>query len=220
MKWLQAMIRAPPAAAQVRAAVWGHLPMEEPVVDNEGRLRPGATPYAKQFEADLMLFADLTAAEEFFEAWVATGSSWRALFSDEGLQEMFIRNDFGVLRAAARQQEELLEKLIGGSKARLDTDAVEWTCRLRTAQGDECGRLFGCEAALCMHQVRAQDHGWRRPLHLGVVTNQCPACSSCFASTASAQQHVRFAWQRGYCMPGLADSLWPAVAVVSCLPHV
>lgn len=49
MKWLQAMVRAPAAAAQVRAAVWGHLPMEESIIDNAGGLRPGANSFAKQF---------------------------------------------------------------------------------------------------------------------------------------------------------------------------
>eukprot|EP00969_Alexandrium_andersonii_P204365 9031229-Alexandrium_andersonii.AAC.1 len=62
-----------------------------------------------------------------------------------------------------------------------------------------------------MHRRMGKSHAARTHLASLVVTNQCIFCKSAFASRASAQQHTRYAFVRGYCMADMAFLPRPVV---------
>ena len=66
VKWLQQIVLHPGPARQVRAAVWGHLPGEQPTISPTGAINPEANPFAKHFVAGLWFFYSTSSAEEFF----------------------------------------------------------------------------------------------------------------------------------------------------------
>jgi hypothetical protein len=79
VKWLQQILRFPRANRQLRSAIWGHLPGEEPTIDEEGQLHAEANPFAKQLSKDLWLYHGLSPCEEFFFKWERFGYPWQSL---------------------------------------------------------------------------------------------------------------------------------------------
>ena len=65
-KWLQQIVANPKDARQVRAAIWGHLPGEQPTINDKGQIAEQANPFAQQFFTDLWLYFDLSPFDEFF----------------------------------------------------------------------------------------------------------------------------------------------------------
>ena len=98
VKWLQAMVKAPAAHAQTRAALFGSL-FEFSNLDENG-LVAGGSPYAAAFQDSLLLFEGLSGWEDFFDQWDRVGRDWRKLFSDVETADLFTRAYAGILRQA------------------------------------------------------------------------------------------------------------------------
>jgi hypothetical protein len=78
-------------------------------------------------------------------------------------------------------------------------DTREFKCQILCINGENCNKRFRTQRALITHQRFSSEHGVRHPFLKYVQSNQCPFCSSVFRTIATARQHVKFSFVRGYC---------------------
>ena len=215
VKWLQSMAVNPQHHKQVLAALWGRLgPAGPEQLTPEGVTRTGANPWALQLERDLEEFSKLEGwCELLAEARTSSGGiSIKKLF-ECGFAERFCSSDAGQLRQAELSREvpppcwdrEEYERQQDQQEGPASGEAVgrheEHSCF-------DCGATFASLRACRAHSRKL--HGHRKLIHMCTLSNQCPWCSSTFASKHIAARHAENAYLRGVCKADAA--LWPYAA--------
>ena len=91
-------------------------------------------------------------------------------------------------------------------------ESEHWhTCTLISKGGDICNKRFPTASALLSHQIHSKQHDCklRHTLNECIWTNQCPCCSTTFASIESTKQHIIGSYQQGSCLMDLSATKWP-----------
>ena len=126
VKWWQAMTEhSHHAHLQTMAAIWGHLPDEEPTLTPERFLAPTANPFAVVFSTDLHLFKGLSGTEEFFELREEGQFPVVAVFDKEEVRDAFQRTDVKLIRSAAFSNQVLWDTLNERTLPRFDREGAD-----------------------------------------------------------------------------------------------
>ena len=100
LKWLQQIVANPKINEQLISAIWGdlvHGSDENKTLDAHDRLRPKASPFAKNMASHLQMYEGISGTEDFFELWQESGQSWTQLLSNEDLKDALSRIDAQIL---------------------------------------------------------------------------------------------------------------------------
>lgn len=200
LRWFQNVLAEPSHHKQRLCAVFGDLGGDSfMTITADGTLHPMANPWAAQLENDLEALAEVDEGHEAVAGLRVAGRiSFRLLFQDPA---DFLRLDVSQLRAAAISREfppPDFEAPDAEAPALEEHSQLAFTC-------PGCSCAFASFPALGVHRRTA--HRVHKHLHLCVLTNACPYCSSTFSSRAVAQRHAVRAFLSGRCRVDLGA--WP-----------
>jgi len=214
--WLQSMVRWPEAHEHIIACLWGQLRCEDrPTLDAHGQLSTSANPFAVRLATDMSELISTGMVEDFDEEWKLTGCSWISLFKDENVRVAFLKIDPMVVRIAFLHQHKQGGRPWDDAETEeisIAADAVpEFVCELKTATGETCSMIFPSLQQLRDHQAHARggEHGVVSRFWKGVVTNQCPWCSSTFSTRGTAIAHCRGSYKNKRCIVDNSTFDWP-----------
>ena len=138
-----------------------------------------------------------------------TNPEFALLFSDRQLAQDFLSLDSGVIRRAwitgQWERRDTLDGPIGpcvdGTLRTNNPTACEHICQIDCGDGNICGLGFETKKAVLIHQSNSMKfgHALHSKIPKLIISNQCFACGSTFATKQSAYLHVMKSSVSGKC---------------------
>lgn len=200
LHWLQEQLRWPDDHAQLFAAMFGRLPFQS-TFNRMGELLPGANPWVKQLQTDLLSLSDFDDLSGVVEC--AQSGKLTKLWTDSDLKTAVMDFDFSVLRRTRLTvcipppgTEPLVPLHVPPPPSELP-----FVCQELAAEGHVCGAAFATLRQLCAHQRRTRGgtHGKISTARALTITWQCTYCHHHFASVEICKRHVELSTSRGHC---------------------
>lgn len=213
--WLQHQVRHRQRNAHLLNMVWGMAKFENEPTLREGRPTEDCNPMARLFYDDITKLAQVAVEEEFSGMWQEKPDIVELFRDGSELGEAFMKVDRRIVRATywdeCKRRANCYGPEVEEVQEEVSEDVTMHYCRMRGADGAECGRAFLSLNALRAHMRFAYDgeHGTYDNIYRGTLSNQCPWCMSTFASRGVAIHHATAAYRLGRCRVDQSKFEWP-----------